>query len=152
LKHCICFCKNLQVAIINCSSFVSSEHPESNTIRTFYNAWKSVTDYGPCCLISPFANFVNNETKNIFPSEYTSAHWHLQPKGSKNGETGGLKLILDVESFDFTFSQRESFGFRVEFSDQRDKSMINQDGYLISPGKIQIDRVPFTFLNTKKQT
>jgi hypothetical protein len=45
-----------------------------------------------------------------------------------------LKFILDVESFDFTFSQRESFGFRIEFSDQRDKSMINQDGYLISPG------------------
>jgi hypothetical protein len=115
-------------------SFLSSEHPESNTVRTFYNAWKSLIDYGSCCLISPFANFVNNETKNISPSEYSSAHWHSQPKGAKNGETGGLKFILDVESFDFTFSYRESFGFRIEFSDLRDKSTINQDGYLISPG------------------
>ena len=111
-----------------------SEHPGSKTIKTFYSAWKSITDYGPCCLISPYVNFVNNKTKNLTPSQYTADDWHSLPKGSQNGEKGGIKFIVDVESFDFTYSGKESFGFRVEFSDQRDKSMIKQDGYLISPG------------------
>jgi len=47
---------------------------------------------------------------------------------------GGLKLVLDVESFDFTNSGKTSVGFRLEFSDQRDKSAVKQDGYYISPG------------------
>jgi hypothetical protein len=113
---------------------VSIEHPGSETVKTFYSAWKALTDYGPCCLISPFLNFANKETKDISPSDYTAAHWHSQPKGSHNGQSGGIKFLLDVESFDFSFSGEESFGFRVDFSDQRDKSIIKQDGYLISPG------------------
>jgi hypothetical protein len=46
--------------------------------------------------------------------------------------------VLDVESFDFSFSGKESFGFKLEFSDQRDKSIISQDGYLISPGLLNL--------------
>ena len=122
----------------NMYKFVSIEHPGSGTVKTFYSAWKALTDYGPCCLISPFLNFANKETKDISPTEYTAAHWHSQPKGSHNGQIGGIKFLLDVESFDFSFSGKESLGFRVEFSDQRDKSMIKQDGYLISPGMIFI--------------
>ena len=118
--------------------FVSIEHPGSGTVKTFYSTWKALTDYGPCCLISPFLNFANKETKDISPSDYTAAHWHSQPKGSHNGQIGGMKFLLDVESFDFSFSGKESLGFRVEFSDQRDKSMIKQDGYLISPGMVFI--------------
>ncbi len=118
---------------------VSIEHPGSGTVKTFYSAWKSLTDYGPCCLISPFLNFANKETKDISRTDYTAAQWHSQPKGSSNGQIGGIKFLLDVESFDFSFSGKESLGFRVEFSDQRDKSMIKQDGYLISPGMILIN-------------
>jgi len=114
--------------------FITLDHPGSTTVKTFYSAWKSVTDYGPCCLITPYLNFVNPETKNITPGDYKSEHLHSLPRGSQNGQIGGLKFLLDVESFDFSFSGKESLGFIAEYSDHRDKSMINKDGYFISPG------------------
>ena len=100
----------------------------------FFNGLKSITDGGPCCLISPYINFVNPKTRDRDPQTLTGEEWHLQAKGSKNGLIGGLKLVLDVESFDFVHSGKTTVGFRLEFSDQRDKSTIRQDGCYISPG------------------
>ncbi len=68
------------------------------------------------------------------PSDYNVTHWHSQPRGSYNGQYGGIKLLLDVDSYDFSFTGKESAGFRLVFSDVRDKPMMRQDGYLISPG------------------
>ena len=93
-----------------------------------------MTDGGPCCLISPYLNFVNNKTLDQDPRKFTGKEWHSQPKGSTNGQIGGLKFVLDVESFDYTYSGKESLGFKIEFSDQRDMSIIKQGGYSISPG------------------
>jgi hypothetical protein len=58
--------------------------------------------------------------------------------GSHNGESGGIKILLDVETFDFTFSNTDSHGFRIVFGEQRDKQIITQDGYLLSTGKKNI--------------
>ena len=118
--------------------FSFKAHPGSDTDKTFFSGWKSITEGGPCCLISPHLNFVNNKTKDKSPDKFSGEEWHWQPKGSQNGKIGGLKFVLDVESFDFSFSGKESFGFKLEFSDQRDKSIISQDGYLISPGLLNL--------------
>jgi hypothetical protein len=75
-------------------------------------------------LISSYINFVNPKTRDRDPQTLIGEEWHLQPKGSKNGLIGGLKLVLDVESFDFVHSGKTTVGFRLEFSDQRDKSTI----------------------------
>jgi hypothetical protein len=109
-------------------------HPGSQTTRTFFDAYKIVTDGGPCCLITPHLNFENYETRNQDPQTYTGKEWHVQPNGSKNGQIGGLKFVLDVESFDYTYSGKESMGFRIEFSDHRDMAIIKQGGYSISSG------------------
>ena len=111
-----------------------SAHPRSNTIRTFFDAHHVVLDYGACCLIAPYLYFENPKTINLTQDEFTSEHWHMQPKGALNGQLGGIKLLLDVESFDFSYSGKESYGFRVVFSDVRDNPMVRQDAYLISPG------------------
>jgi len=96
---------------------------------------KTATDGGPCCFISPYLNFVNEKTKNEDPYSFTGKEYHLQAKGSKNGQNNGLEVVLDVESFDYTYSGKESMGFKIEFSDPRDMSIIKQGGYSISPGK-----------------
>ena len=93
-----------------------------------------MTDGGPCCFISPYINFVDPKTRDRDPQTLTGEEWHLQAKGSKNGLIGGLKLVLDVESFDFVNSGKTTIGFRLGFTDHRDKSVIKQDGYYISPG------------------
>ena len=56
------------------------------------------------------------------------------PKGSLNGLKGGLKILLDIEMFDYSFTGKQNSGFRIAFTDPRDKAMIKEDGYLISSG------------------
>ena len=43
--------------------------------------------------------------------------------------------MLDIEAFDHAYTGKESVGFRIAFSDIRDKPLIKQEGFLISPGK-----------------
>ena len=96
-----------------------------------------MTDVGTCCLISPYSNFVNPKTKDLDPEKYTGDDWHSLPKGSRNGRIGGVKFVLDLESFDYYFDGRVTSGFRIEFSDQRDTPLIKNAGYSISPGIIK---------------
>ena len=95
-----------------------------------------MTDFGICCFISPYLNFVYEKTRDLDPTEYSDESWLVQPKGSQNGEIGGLEVLLDVEKFEFTYGGKDSQGFRIAFVDQRDKPMIIQDGYLISTGNV----------------
>ena len=67
--------------------------------------------------------------------EYTAEDWLNVPKGARNGLKGGIKFLLDVEMFDFTYTGKEFAGFKIGFVDPRDKATIKQDGYFISSGK-----------------
>ena len=120
-----------------CMQILLSAHPSTTSERTFYAAYAEVTDYGACCEILPYLNFVNTKTANLPTDEYTREDWHSHPKSSQNGEYGGLKILLDAESFDFTYTGKDSFGFRIAFTDQRDTATVRQDGYGISPGKLE---------------
>jgi hypothetical protein len=55
-------------------------------------------------------------------------------RGSQSGEIGGIKFLLDVEAFDYSYTGKESVGFRIAFSDTRDKPLVKQEGFLIPPG------------------
>ena len=116
--------------------FIFLAHPITETVKKFFGgAWHGVTDYGACCLITPHLNFVNPETKDMTPEKYEPHHWTIQiPKGARNNQIGGIKVLLDVESFDISYSGKESLGFRIAFTDQTDTAMMKQDGFLISPG------------------
>ena len=103
--------------------------------KTFFSALQTSTDYGACCLIAPYLDFVNPETVYLDPSNYTAEHFHSIPLGTKNGVTRGLKLVMDVESFDYAYYPRSSRGFKIAIADARDKAVISQDGYYIRPGK-----------------
>jgi hypothetical protein len=48
---------------------------------------------------------------------------------------GGIEVLFDVESFDYTYNGKDSVGFRFVFVNPGDQPMLNQDGYLIPPGK-----------------
>jgi hypothetical protein len=103
--------------------------------RKFFDAYSVVTDYGACCLIVPYLDFVNPKTKDLNPKQYSSEDFHSIPKGVKNGLKYGLKILLDLESFNYAYFPRESQGFLVALSDASDQPVINQDGFYISPGK-----------------
>ena len=111
------------------------EHPRTRSKKTFFAALQVVTDYGACCFITPYLNFINNETKDMNPKDYTGEQYLSQPKGSQSGWMGGIEFLLDLESYDYAYTGKDSVGFRFLFIDQRDQPMIGQDGYLIPPGK-----------------
>jgi hypothetical protein len=95
-----------------------------------------MSDYGSCCKINPFLNFVNPETAQLDPNTYIGKHWHSVPKGSQYGNFGGIRFLLDVESYAFAYMGKDSVGFRVTFSDALDKPTLTQDAYLLSLGKL----------------
>ncbi len=113
---------------------IFSAHPSTKSFRTFFKAWKGLTDYGACCLVSPYLNFVNEETKGLDPDKYEGRHWQYLSKGAQSDQFGGTSFLLDVESFDYSQTNEESAGFIIVLSDQQDKPMVEQDGYMISPG------------------
>ena len=83
----------------------------------------------------PYLDFVNNATIEMDPSEYTGDDFHSIPYGARFSVKRGVKIILDVESFDYAYFERGARGFKVALSDARDKAVINQEGYYVAPGK-----------------
>jgi hypothetical protein len=69
------------------------------------------------------------------PRDYTGKQWLSQPTGSQSGMIGGIEVLLDVESFDYTYNGKDSVGFRFVFVNPGDQPMLNQDGYLIPAGE-----------------
>jgi hypothetical protein len=94
-----------------------------------------MTDYGACCLIVPYLNLINPDTRNLDPAtEINGSLYHTIPDGAKNGLQNGLKIVLDVENFDYAYFPRGAKGFRVALTNALDQAVINQDGFYISPG------------------
>jgi hypothetical protein len=104
------------------------------TTKMFFNAYKEVADFGACCYIEPYLNFVNPQTANVDMNLLSGEDWHAIPRGSQNGELGGVEFLLDAESFAFSSKEKNSIGFRIAFSDPQDKPTVRKDGYLISTG------------------
>ena len=50
------------------------------------------------------------------------------------GISNGLKLILDVETFDYAFTDRSGAGMRFALTDPRDQGLIHLDGSNVMPG------------------
>ena len=57
------------------------------------------------------------------------------PRGSQNGEFGGLRFVLDAESFAFADREKHSNGFRIAFADPNDQHLLRHDSYFVSTGK-----------------
>ena len=109
----------------NCSDLILYSSWKSKYGRTFYDGMYVGTDYGGCCYILPYSNFENPKTSNISPSEYSGEEWHSLKRGAKNGIHNGLKLILDVESWDYA-SSRGAQGVNIVIGDPFDKVTVNQ--------------------------
>ena len=60
--------------------------------------------------------------------------YHKIPKGVINGIQNGLKLVLDVETFNHGYFSTTAKGFRIAITNEMDKPVINQAGLYIEPG------------------
>ena len=110
---------------------------KSETLKTFYPAHKSATDYGACCLITPYLDFEIDKTFKLTEEgySYTGSDYHSIPKGLiRNGIQNGLKVILDIESYEYASFTSGAQGIRAVVGDARDKDIINQNGFYIAAG------------------
>ena len=100
-------------------------------IQNFYPAFRSATDYGACCLITPYLDFEMNKSQER-AGNYTGEEYHSIPKGfTRNGIKNGLEVILDVESYEYAYFTKGAKGFQAVVGDSRDKQIVNQDGFYI---------------------
>ena len=58
--------------------------------------------------------------------------------GVRNGIKNGLEVVLDAETFDYGYFYRQSSGFMVAFADNRDKAIVNQKGFFVQPGTVNL--------------
>ena len=99
----------------------------------FLDTEKYHTDFGSCCLITPLLNLELKKTsKEIIGMDY-----HSVPKGMRNGMQNGLKIVIDVESFEYAYFPRQSIGFAAVVSDARDKVVVQQSGFNIGSRLIE---------------
>jgi hypothetical protein len=96
-----------KLASQNCSDMLILTEWKSKGAYKFYDAWQTATDYGACCLITPYLDFENPETRNRPASTYTGADYNSIPTGNtRNGIKNGLEIMLDVESYDYAYFPR----------------------------------------------
>jgi len=99
-----------------------------------YNAAQSHTDYGVCCSIFPQLDFENPDTRDVDTSDYTGKDFMDIKAGVRSGDINGLKVILDLEGYEYAYYPRGAKGVTVALADPRDRPVIRQRGFLISPG------------------
>ena len=106
--------------------------------KTFFPAFKSTTDYGACCLITPYLDFELPDSKKTLTDEgysYTGSDFHSVPKGlTRNGIQNGLKIILDIENYDYAYFPRGAQGIRAAVGHASDIEYISQNGFYIAAG------------------
>ena len=93
----------------------------------YYNAYQSTNDAGICCALIPHLIF--EKSKELNGSDYKQKSSIL-----RHGETHGLKLLLDVESFDYAYRKTGSTGFKIAIANTLDKASLDQNGVNIAPG------------------
>ena len=106
----------------------------STVSQKFFNAYKGNTDFGTCCLIVPYLNLKNPETRYVNSMDFDNSWYHEVPKGVRNGIQNGLTLVLDVETFNHGYFSTTAKGFRIAITNELDKPVINQAGLYIGPG------------------
>ena len=65
----------------------------------------------------------------------------LNEAGVKHGIHNGLKLVLDVENFDYAYYTHKATGFKVALTNALDQSIVNQEGFNIAPGNLFFQEV-----------
>ena len=105
---------------------------------TFFEAYMSLTDYGPCAVLYPYLDFENPRTKNLKNRQYDPEFLGDVKFGVRNGIKNGMEVVLDAEIFDYAYFYRQSSGFMVAFADNRDKAIVNQKGFFVQPGTVNL--------------
>ena len=86
------------------------------------------TDYGSCCFLSAHANI-------HYDQGYTGGDvWSQLKAEAKQGQDNGLKLLLDIEQFNYVYSNGYGPGFMLSLISHLSKPMMQFSSNLFAPG------------------
>ena len=128
-------CRNLFIDMNFRGKFLEWKDLPSNQYREFlhYRLGPSFypTDWGACCLFVPHVDFEG--FKHIENLTYGDQYHDLNAN-ALNGETNGLRILLDVEQFNYAKHNKVAGGLKLVLHHHSVKPMIQYDSQLISAG------------------
>ena len=128
-------CRNLFIGMDFRGKFIEWKDLPSNWLleRQHHRLGPSFypTDFGACCLFVPHVDFEG--LKNVENLTYGD-QYHGLNANALNGETNGLRLLLDVEQFNYAKHNKVAGGLQLVLHHHSDKPMIQFSSQLISTG------------------
>ncbi|CAB4068103.1 ASICN [Lepeophtheirus salmonis] len=109
------------------------------------------TDYGICSIIKPQTVF-NSKYDSIpyWDKLFGKINWSIQ-KGAQVGKANGLSILLDAETFDYTFHLKAGEGFKIAVHHHLDQPIMSIKELDISPGSVfQIAVTPILMSTTEE--
>jgi hypothetical protein len=98
------------------------------------------TDFGFCSLIKPQLNFDPSydhlafSRKMFGPPKQPVSYSRMIKAGTKVGKANGLSVLLDAETFDYTFQKSASEGFKMAVQHHLDQPLMSVKELDIAPG------------------
>eukprot|EP00094_Tigriopus_californicus_P006437 TCALIF_06199-PA protein Name:"Protein of unknown function" AED:0.31 eAED:0.34 QI:0/0/0/0.33/1/1/3/0/625 len=98
------------------------------------------TDIGFCTLVKPQLTFnesldhLSFSSKMFGPKGQMDSYSRQIPLGAKVGKSNGLTLLLDSETFDYTYHHHASEGFKLAIQHHLDQPLMSINELDITPG------------------
>lgn len=98
------------------------------------------TDYGICSIIKPQTVFDPKLDKVHYKNKTFGEHVNIK-RGAEVGRKNGLTILLDTETFDYSFHPRQaSEGFKIAIHHHLDQPIMSIKELDIAPGSLfQVD-------------
>ena len=94
------------------------------------------TDYGICSIIKPQLAF-NSDLDEVpyWEKIFGKYNWNVT-KGAEVGKANGLSMLLDAETFDYTFHLKAGEGFKIAVHHHLDQPIMSIQELDLSPGSV----------------
>ena len=94
------------------------------------------TDYGICSIIKPQLAFDSTlDEVPYWKKVFGKYNWNVR-KGAEVGKANGLSMLLDAETFDYTFHLKAGEGFKIAVHHHLDQPIMSIKELDISPGSV----------------
>lgn len=107
------------------------------------------TDYGICSIIKPQTVFDPKLEGIHYKLKAFGEHTNIQP-GAEVGRKNGLSILLDTETFDYSFHLKASEGFKIAIHHHLDQPIMSIKELDVAPGSLFQVAVTPTLISTSE--
>ena len=117
----------------SCPDLIIMSKYQNQGQKLFLDTFVNRNDYGQCCLVSPYLDFVNpvqwNEKQDL------GSIFNQIPEGmAKSGQSNGFSFLLDIERHEYTSEGTGAVGIKIGAIHHSSKTLLSQYGYYVQEG------------------